>query len=687
MKLQLHAAVAALSPFTQAYFFNNNCNEIKLNPLNEQRIRIWLRELYPQIFNHQQYFHPDHQHDSLQLEEIRAIFRAVIDKHIKQEWFIDNMFTEELGESLALLLRNQRDRILLDYFQRLNIDYPFGQNANMSIWRQVMNNIAYDNQKLDYDMWIFEVFEQLERDSSLTDEPSYIDVLIYHILKYFDDEPLMSFPSSTIYNTQDPLTYDTLCFDYEPRKYSMTGYLRTKKFPTRLCLLSQSMSQQLNNGIPLPNNNNSLNFNLLLTIEDAVERQRIIGPILNINALYNKHGGFLEPFLSRSKVRKAICNIIYQEFINENNDIPYLDHEEPFTDVENKCLLIALLDNTIVPSLYEGRALPLNIINDLKLYIDKNTKLHMDNALNEEQKYELPLNNTTPLFINLVESDTIMWLVTGSFPNKNSWWNSLREFLDDNNCPDQIKQIRNQYILPNKDSKTLHKINTQLISIITEIRNNGNDFNVVETIDEDELNTKYEVNFIDHLRDTHTQLSRFFLIYDQMLPQRIPHPCIRPIAYEDINQLYEKAIKDNTFTDFDEHTETFLKHQRFLFDANIHDKSRRNGISFTPSMNNVTSQNIKLFNENYHTRFQLSPNHENYDNQSTYGESFENKNTSEQNEATWGTKHSYGSLKTNNNTCLQSSSTVKKQRVSSSSSSSSSQTPPEKKNSSSSSSS
>lgn len=124
---------ACRSPYLQNKLYLQYNSEEKLEPLNELRIRIWLRELYPQIFNQQEMFNEDHEIDSLQLEEIRAVFRALIEKHIKEEWFFDKMFTPELGESFALLLRNQRDRLLLDYFQRLNLDYPFGNTDNRSI--------------------------------------------------------------------------------------------------------------------------------------------------------------------------------------------------------------------------------------------------------------------------------------------------------------------------------------------------------------------------------------------------------------------------------------------------------------------------------------------------------------------------------------------------------------------------
>ena len=119
------------------------------------------------------------------------------------------------------------------------------------------------------------------------------------------------------------------------------------------------MSRQQCLSLPIQKSN-SFSINLALNPDRAAELQRCIGPIFNISTLYNSYIGFLKPFTSRSEVRHAICNIIYQEIVNIDLDIPYLDHEKPFNDIENKSLLIALLDNTIVPSFYHGRALPLD---------------------------------------------------------------------------------------------------------------------------------------------------------------------------------------------------------------------------------------------------------------------------------------------------------------------------------------
>lgn len=162
-----------------------------MDPLNEENVRIWLREIYPQIFNKQDFYDKDYENCSLQLEEIRAVFRAIIEEHIKEEWFSDKIFSPELGESLALVLRNQRDRLLLDYYQRLDINFPSDKNENQSIWRQVLHHVAFNNQLIESQLWILNISEQIKIDCNRTDEPTYVDKFIGHIINCYDDEPFM----------------------------------------------------------------------------------------------------------------------------------------------------------------------------------------------------------------------------------------------------------------------------------------------------------------------------------------------------------------------------------------------------------------------------------------------------------------------------------------------------------------
>lgn len=108
----------------------------------------------------------------------------------------------------------------------------------------------------------------------------------------------------------------------------MTGSFRLKLFPSCHQLLELSLSQQnsfcLSSQYP-----HYFSINGALNLNEAVEQQRWIGCIFNINSLYNIHFGTLKPFTLLREVRKAICNIIYQDLINNNLDLTYLDCDNP----------------------------------------------------------------------------------------------------------------------------------------------------------------------------------------------------------------------------------------------------------------------------------------------------------------------------------------------------------------------
>ena len=93
-----------------------------------------LREIYPSQFSPAADLNAD-DNASLELEEIRSVFRALLSKSIKPAWFRDRIFNASVRESLGLVLRNQRDRFLLSYYQGIFIDYPQDEETNRFIWR------------------------------------------------------------------------------------------------------------------------------------------------------------------------------------------------------------------------------------------------------------------------------------------------------------------------------------------------------------------------------------------------------------------------------------------------------------------------------------------------------------------------------------------------------------------------
>ena len=70
-----------------------------------------------------------------------------------------------------------------------------------------------------------------------------------------------------------------------------------------------------------------------------------------------------------------------------------------------------------------------------------------------------------------------------------------------------------------------------------------------------------------------------------------------------------------------QYDENYINNQRFLFDADVHEKSCRLGKSVTPSMNKPATNVISLLGKDT-------------DDESIY-------NDAKQNPLTWGTKHSY----------------------------------------------
>jgi len=113
-----------------------------LIPLDEGHVRMWLRELYSSQFSPVADLNAD-DNASLELEEIRAVFRARL---IKPVWFHTAIFNASVRESLGLVLRNQRDRFLLPYYKHISMDCPEDAGTKAFIWRYVLSSIARDDQ-------------------------------------------------------------------------------------------------------------------------------------------------------------------------------------------------------------------------------------------------------------------------------------------------------------------------------------------------------------------------------------------------------------------------------------------------------------------------------------------------------------------------------------------------------------
>jgi hypothetical protein len=116
-----------------------------LIPLDEVHVRMWMRELYPSQFSPAVDLNAD-DNASLELEEIRSVFRALLSKNIKPVWFKDRISNASVRESRGLVFRNQRDKFLLSYYQGIFIDYPQDEETNRFIWRYVFGLVAHHSQ-------------------------------------------------------------------------------------------------------------------------------------------------------------------------------------------------------------------------------------------------------------------------------------------------------------------------------------------------------------------------------------------------------------------------------------------------------------------------------------------------------------------------------------------------------------
>ena len=151
---------------------------------------------------------------SLELEEIRSVFRAILARHIEPSWFESTMFAPDVTEALGLVLRNQRDRFMTDYYDTMSLQYPEEASAVSFTWRYVLDHIAYDNQEHNQ-LWRVQY-----NDSSMRAEPA--SIAFNQVLEQLiTNLPPASIPSSNEYRTYDANTYDTLRQEYSSRLHAI----------------------------------------------------------------------------------------------------------------------------------------------------------------------------------------------------------------------------------------------------------------------------------------------------------------------------------------------------------------------------------------------------------------------------------------------------------------------------------
>jgi hypothetical protein len=227
---QVNASFAWGSPRIQRHRFSGSFHET-LPPLDESHVRQWLRELYPAQFNPTMDLNTN-EDASLELEEVRALFRAILAGHISRQWFSNHeqMFSPPVMESLGLLLRNQRDRFMMSYYGDVFLEYPQDEPTNRFIWRQVFQHVAYDNLDTRSELWRVDFNAQLFINQPMLEQVIEIDHIINSLIGSLSatEQP----PLTSTYNTADPTTYDTLLPAYGPRRYPVVLPTNHEPYPS-----------------------------------------------------------------------------------------------------------------------------------------------------------------------------------------------------------------------------------------------------------------------------------------------------------------------------------------------------------------------------------------------------------------------------------------------------------------------
>ena len=118
---------------------------------------------------------------SLELAEIRCVFQALLNESICLDWFNGPLFTPPLAESLALLLRNQIDRFLLDFYNNQDLTHPRSQATHRLIARTVIQHIAFSNQRADFEAWRTVFYEEDRIQATSAQQPNLVDTVVLRL--------------------------------------------------------------------------------------------------------------------------------------------------------------------------------------------------------------------------------------------------------------------------------------------------------------------------------------------------------------------------------------------------------------------------------------------------------------------------------------------------------------------------
>ena len=116
---QIMACLAWGSPHIQNRRSKASVHNV-LIPLDEGHLRMWLRELYPSQFSPATDLNA-FDNASLELEEIRAVFRALQARLIKPVWVHSTIFNASVRESLGLVPRTNTSPWITQRMQVLKL--------------------------------------------------------------------------------------------------------------------------------------------------------------------------------------------------------------------------------------------------------------------------------------------------------------------------------------------------------------------------------------------------------------------------------------------------------------------------------------------------------------------------------------------------------------------------------------
>lgn len=120
------------------------------------------------------------------------------------------------------MLRNQRDRFTLDYYDTYDRAHPHSQASNRLIWQTVIQHIARSNKRADYNQWQLAFYEEDLAEQRVASIPNLAYDVVTLILGGYHTRPLHPISLTPLYSTHNPATYDTLQRSSRYRTYPMT---------------------------------------------------------------------------------------------------------------------------------------------------------------------------------------------------------------------------------------------------------------------------------------------------------------------------------------------------------------------------------------------------------------------------------------------------------------------------------